>query len=110
MNKKKLGMSLPVKNERIQLRVSEEDKQAIYLKAEHALMSASSYLVYCGLHREIIEKKSKLDKSFVVQLGKIGNNFNQLARAANSGEYVTPESLDGIARELEFLRKKSLDL
>lgn len=37
-------------------------------------------------------------------LGPIGNNLNQIARAANSGRFVAPDALDTAAVELRHLR------
>lgn len=74
----------PARDKMIPVRVSEDEKKAIELKASQAgYKSVSAYLRDLGQGTEIREK---LPLEVRRQLVGIGNNLNQIARMAHSGK------------------------
>ncbi|WP_400194221.1 plasmid mobilization protein [Hymenobacter sp. B81] len=74
----------PLRDKMIPVRVSEDEKKAIELKASLAgYKSVSAYLRDVGQGTELTQK---LTPEVRRQLVGIGNNLNQIARLANSGK------------------------
>ena len=72
-----------MKNERINFRVSQEEKNRIMENAKRAGMKVSTYAAYATLEKEIIIIEGL--EEVVYQLNKIGNNLNQLTKKSNQG-------------------------
>ncbi|WP_019531415.1 plasmid mobilization protein [Dasania marina] len=103
VNKNSLHRKCVKKLERIEIRVSDLEKEAIKTKADLLNLAVSQYIRTTVLISTVIERPSRISREYRNQLSAIGNNINQLARAANSGNYVP-------ARELESLRQAVLAL
>lgn len=74
----------PPRDKMIPVRVSEDEKKAIELKARQAgYKSVSAYLRDVGQGAEI---KPSIPPEVRRQLVGIGNNLNQIARLANTGK------------------------
>lgn len=82
------------------VRISEEESQKIKEKAEFSGMTASDYVRKNVINAHVSSrgKKSNLDHKILGQLlgqiGRIGNNINQLTRNVNSGIIPHPSNLD----------------
>lgn len=88
------------KTERIEMRLTPDEKMKIVNNSIKAKMTISEYLITAGLNKEIVVIDD-LDK-MVTQLRKIGNNINQLTKLANS-RIITCVELDEVKKELETI-------
>jgi hypothetical protein len=73
------------------IRFSEDEWQEIRERATRCGLSFGGYLRQLGLGFTPREHPAALDSEAAYQLARMGNNLNQIARAANSGIPV-PES------------------
>lgn len=73
---------MPLKNARIHLRVTDEEKQSIIEKAAQARQSVSQYILSLSENKTIIVVDGA--DEVTRQLLKIGNNINQIAVVANT--------------------------
>lgn len=85
------------KTERIEVRVTPEEKMKIVEKSIKAKKSISEYVIDCSTNKQItvINDLPKL----VTELRRIGNNINQLTKLAN-GRIITCIELEGVKKEL----------
>ena len=65
-----------------------EEKKEIAAKANQAQMSLTDYLIECS--RKTTIKVTDLS-AILVELKRIGNNLNQIARRLNSGGHLPPD-------------------
>ena len=69
------------------LRLSSEERAALEEKAKEAGLKLSAYLREAGLNKTISRKNTlipEINRATYVELGRIGININQLAKAANT--------------------------
>ena len=96
------------KLDRIEVRVSQSEKSKI-LKIASSLNLPVSQLIRQAVINGVPTAppvKSKIDSEAVLQLIRIGNNVNQIARYLNrGGEPTQVEGLHEIAAELRELKK-----
>ena len=85
------------KTERIEIRLTPEEKTKIINNSEKANTTISEYLIKSATKKEIVVIND-LDK-LVIQLRKLGNNVNQLTKLAN-GRVITCVELEGVKKEL----------
>ena len=73
-----------IKTKDIHIRISEDELQILKNKADSVKLSLTDYLTYCGIGKQIfvVEGLDELNR----QHRALGNNINQLARLANSGQ------------------------
>jgi len=67
------------------IRLSPIERQAIEVKADSAGMRLGEYLRATALKRKIPRSVPKINREIYIELIRIGNNINQLARIANVG-------------------------
>lgn len=84
-------MSDLIKNERIELRVSKNEKKLISKKASELNISNSAYILQCVRQNRIVALDGV--KDVVRQLYKIGANINQIAAKANSINYISKDEI-----------------
>lgn len=84
-------MSDLIKNERIELRVSKNEKKLISKKASELNISNSAYILQCVRQNRIVTLNGV--KDVVRQLYKIGTNVNQIATKANSINYISKDEV-----------------
>ena len=85
------------KTERIEIRLTPEEKTKIINNSVEAKTTISEYLIKIATKKEIVVIND-LDK-LVIQLRKLGNNVNQLTKLAN-GRVITCVELEGVKKEL----------
>ena len=85
------------KTERIEIRLTPEEKTKIMNNSVEAKTTISEYLIKSATKKEIVVIND-LDK-LVIQLRKLGNNVNQLTKLAN-GRVITCVELEGVKKEL----------
>lgn len=88
------------KTDRIEIRVTPEEKTSIYLKSKQANKSVSEYLIKSAIQNEIVIINDLPE--MITELRRIGNNINQLTKLANS-RIITCVELEGIKKELNSL-------
>ena len=86
------------KTDRIEIRVTPEEKTLLVSKSKLANMTLSEYLIEQGLRKDIIVIEG-LPKMFT-ELNGIGNNINQLTHLANS-RATNCVDLEGTKKELQ---------
>ena len=86
-----------------------EEKKKLLAKAEEAHMSLSGYIISLSRSKRVV-LKDEIGK-LTVEISRIGNNINQIARVGNSQKYVYKAQLKYISDQLtqvEELLKKIL--
>ncbi len=76
------------KTENIHFRVTPVEKQMLQDKADRAGLSLSEYLLRQGLSRKVTVVPHDLFAEYKLmsaELGRLGNNMNQIAKHLNSG-------------------------
>ena len=86
------------KSDRIEIRVTPEEKMKIALKSKQANQNVSEYLIKSAINNEIVVINALPE--MITELRRIGNNINQLTRLANSG-IITCVELDNAKKELQ---------
>jgi hypothetical protein len=95
-------------------RVAEELRRAVILTirltgAEHAQLHVAARargISFSALGRSLLLGKipaSIIDRAFAQELGKVGNNLNQISRSLNAGVYPSEERLQGEVQALRSL-------
>ena len=88
------------KTDRIEIRVTPEEKMLITTKSKEANKSISEYIIKSSIGKEIIVIKELPE--MITELRRIGNNINQLTRLANS-QIITCVDLEDTKKELQKL-------
>jgi uncharacterized protein (DUF1778 family) len=88
------------KTDRIEIRVTPEEKMIITTKSKQANKSISEYIIKSSIGKEIIVINELPE--MITELRRIGNNINQLTRLANS-RIITCVDLENIKKELQKL-------
>ena len=95
------------RTERLQLRVSSEEKEAIAQKAADANMSIADYIVALSANQKIID--AKIIAQLILEIRRIGVNVNQVAAVANYQKFANTEMLskvnDGQNQIIDLLMK-----
>lgn len=86
------------KTDRIELRVTPEEKMLIILKSKQANQSISEFLIKSSTENKIVVINDLTQMT--TELRRIGNNINQLTRLANS-RIITCVDLEGTKKELQ---------
>ena len=93
----------------VNFRMTPEEKKKLLAKAEEAHMSLSGYIISLSRSKRVV-LKDEIGK-LTVEISRIGNNINQIARVGNSQKYVYKAQLKYISDQLtqvEELLKKIL--
>lgn len=88
------------KTDRIEIRVTPEEKMLITLKSKQANQSISEFLIKSSTGNKIVVINELPEMT--TELRRIGNNINQLTRLANS-RIITCVDLEGTKKELRKL-------
>jgi len=102
-------MSRPcIKNEdkriyQVGIRLTQSELHTIKINAACYGMSLQQYFICKALKKKPKNSfLSPINREILIQLYRIGNNLNQLTKAANSGRYVSTE-LKSVLRDLKQL-------
>jgi hypothetical protein len=104
------GTEKRVRTRILPIRLSDEERAVVETAAERAGLAAGSYarqaLLGAPAPRQV--RRPPVERRELVRLlgevGKIGSNLNQLARAANSGELVPNAEIDAALAGLMTVR------
>lgn len=88
------------KTDKIQIRVTPEEKSLITLKSKKANLSISEFIIKSSTDNKIVVINEL--PQMITELRRIGNNINQLTRLANS-RIITCVELEGTKKELQKL-------
>ncbi len=95
------------KTEIVSVRMSPDELRAIRARADDCGKCLSTYMRIVALGSIPRARPRRIEEKAVYQLGKIGNNLNQLAKVANAtGRIDTTSQLNlTLARLLDAVRK-----
>ena len=95
------------RDKRINLRLTQEEYDAISKSAKDAHLSLTAYMTKCSLGKQIfvVEGIDELAR----QHRALGNNINQLTRLANAGQ-ISVVNLGEFLVEYESVGKSIIDL
>ncbi|MCP9237906.1 hypothetical protein [Lewinella sp. JB7] len=102
----KLGKTLPA------ARCSEAEYVNIRERADEAGLSLSAYIRQAALFDgEIVVQQSppKINADIIYELNKVGHNFNQITRIANTFGFI-PSELQQVCDKLDAVLDRILDL
>jgi hypothetical protein len=93
-----------MKSSSIHVRLTQDDKNRIMDKSIKARMNLSVYVISAALNKNIavIDGLPEL----LLQIAKIGNNINQIARVANSNSNVSDENVTQVKAALKEIDNK----
>ena len=94
------------RNQTISIRLTPTEKKEIITKAKQAQMTLTDYLIECSRNTNI--KVTDLSE-VLVELKRIGNNLNQIARKANSRKFFFAK-LDSVIEGQRKIYDAILDL
>lgn len=86
------------KTERIALRVSKTERDALYQRASEARMGISEYIVALSEQKKIVLVDGVPD--LCIQITKIGTNINQIARVVNQTRSFSSNQSEYLQDEL----------
>ena len=111
-------MSSPVKRARpiqLNVRLSDEEFQTLSEYAERVEISPAAYLRMQALDSPPPRASRKpsinreLTARLIAELGKIGSNVNQIARAINMREHVSAEEIEAALSDLHAMRDLAMN-
>lgn len=86
------------KNKHFNFRVNEKEYNVIKTKIEKSKLNTSKYLLRTAMDKDIIVIDGL--EEIIIQLRKIGNNINQLAKLSNQGR-LTNVNLEDVKEEMK---------
>jgi hypothetical protein len=108
------GSEKRVRNKHLTIRLSPDERDEINGDAQRAGLTAGSYArdVLLGAPAPRQVRRPPVERQEVVrmigQLGYIGNNLNQIARALNSGDEADQQTLIQALGDLHLMRDAAL--
>nr|WP_236633140.1 plasmid mobilization relaxosome protein MobC [Campylobacter armoricus] len=91
------------------LRLSDENWEIIQNKMKESELNFSSFALVSMLNAKVKVKQTKLEREFILELAKWGNNLNQVAKHLNSKkggvDRVALEMLSEIEEHLKKLKE-----
>ena len=97
----KISMSTK-KTERLQLRLSPEEKEMLMKKAAESRMTVSDYLANLVANKKVETVKSI--PALIYEIRKIGVNINQIAHIGNSQRYLDNNLLNQVIADMENVK------
>lgn len=82
------------KSERLEIRLTPEEKQKISYNAQLMGISKAEYISLCLRRKRIVVCKDFPD--LIYHLYKIGNNINQIATVANTNKQISQDSINEV--------------
>ena len=90
------------KTERLQLRLSPEEKEMLIKKAAESRMTVSDYLASLVANKKVETVKSI--PALIYEIRKIGVNINQIAHIGNSQRYLDNNLLNKVIADMENVK------
>lgn len=103
-------MSNRMRNNRIQVRLNDDELAYFDYNLEQTGLSREAYLRQLILGKTPKTKEvNEANQNILAQLYGIGNNLNQIARLANSLKVINVERYDEAVEEFKTVMKKFLE-
>jgi SMC interacting uncharacterized protein involved in chromosome segregation len=93
---------------RVEVRMTPEEKENLKRKATEAHMTVSKYIIHLSQTKRVILKDDIA--KLTVEISRIGNNINQIAKVANETKNVTPYQLKLVQDEMKEVSKTVADI
>ena len=90
------------KTERLQLRLSPEEKEMLMKKAAESRMTVSDYLANLVANKKVETVKSI--PALIYEIRNIGVNINQIAHIGNSQRYLDNNLLNKVIADMENVK------
>ena len=90
------------RDKRMTIRGTEQEKKKIEQKTEKSGLSRNEYMIRSALEQKIFDLKSVNDLR--IQLKRIGNNLNQIARKLNQNNTLAQEEKILLIEEIDDLK------
>ena len=94
------------KDKRIYIRISENELDIIRENAEKAKMSVSKYIRLIAIKGEIKQYDFRTLNAFIIEIGRIGTNINQITALINRTQKVLTADYENLFKEFRSLNKK----
>jgi hypothetical protein len=92
------------RSECLTIRLTPAERLALLAEAEQLSITPTSLARQRLIRgRLVVHEHRRLDPRQVFELGRIGVNLNQIARALNSGQHLNPATIEGVLAELKRL-------
>ena len=88
------------KNRHFNFRVNEKEYNKIKSKIEKSKLNTSEYLLRTAMNKDIVDVDGL--EEIIMQLGKIGNNINQLTKLCNQVR-ITNINLENVKKEMKSI-------
>ena len=102
------------KSARLTFRVTEDEREIIQNASVEASMSFSEYIrskVFSPEEAWRRDKKTKeIMSSLIYEINRIGNNINQLARAANAKGFASRQDIQNMIEQLRDVEKTTSEI
>lgn len=82
--------------DRINLRISQEDKEKIKKRADSLGLTLSDFIRQSALYATVVQYKVLELNNLVYEINKIGTNINQIAKICNQSQSVSPVALQNL--------------
>lgn len=107
-----------MKTRRIEVRVSPDEKQLLKDLSSELGMSTSNYLIHSAFLNKKLDKNEKQElRDILIDVRRIGNNLNQIARSLNylslvdgNKLIISPETMEDIKFSIKQIQKNQTDL
>ena len=90
------------KTERLQLRLSPEEKEMLTKKAADSRMTVSDYIANLVANKKV--ETVKAIPALIYEIRKIGVNINQIAHIGNSQRYLDDNLLNKVIDDMENVK------
>ena len=90
---------------KLNVRLNEKEAKKLHELARDSGLTQSAVLRNLVMGCEIKPRRPEAYREMAREMAAIGNNVNQLARAANRAGTATPAQLSGLRQELDELRR-----
>ncbi|MCD8238782.1 MAG: MobC family plasmid mobilization relaxosome protein [Clostridiales bacterium] len=96
------------RNHNFSVRLNDSKIKLVRQKIKKSGLSQREFLVRCVSEKEVYSNDGikSVIKSFIVELNRVGNNINQIARRINSGQiYDTAQCADELTKMWDTLKE-----
>ena len=104
-------MSNRIRNERLEIKLTKEEKELFVAKMKHAkCKSMNLFLRKCVLEKEIYTVDLEPFRELQGQLSNATNNINQIAKRVNSTGVIYRDDISDMKNQIEDLSKKLIQI
>jgi Cys-tRNA synthase (O-phospho-L-seryl-tRNA:Cys-tRNA synthase) len=89
------------RNKHVDLKLTESEFKELEKRAKETKLSKQEFIYRATFNKEIVVLQNGIE--IVRELIRIGVNINQLAKVANSSEFVDPEKIEKLRGEVRCL-------